>query len=133
MAAMAAKAKAVANSARKNVQEAEAGVLDLVAGDELGLGDRHVERRLGELGLHGGEEDEEADELGEDERVAEADEAEDRAVGLGVDDAVQVERAGLDDHADDGQHHRQLVGDELAGGAEAAHERVLVGRAPSRP
>ena len=41
-------------------QEAEAGVLDLVAADDLGLGHRHVERGLGQLGLHGGQEDEEA-------------------------------------------------------------------------
>ena len=34
-------------------QEPEARVLGHVAGDDLGLGDRHVERRLGQLGLHG--------------------------------------------------------------------------------
>ena len=54
---MAAKAKAVANSPMKKKQEAEAGVLGHVAGDELGLGHRHVERRLGQLGLRGDEED----------------------------------------------------------------------------
>ena len=58
-------------------------------------------------------------------------EAEDLAVGLGGDDALHVQRAGLDDHADDGEHHRQLVGDELAGGPQAADERVLVGRGPA--
>ena len=30
-----------------------------------------------------------------------------------------------------GQHHRELVGDELATGSQAAHQRVLVGRAPT--
>ena len=40
-----------AELADEEEQEAEARVLDHVAGDELGLGDRHVERRLGELGL----------------------------------------------------------------------------------
>ena len=47
------------------------------------------------------------------------------------DDALQVEGAGLDDDADDGEHQRQLVGDELAGGPQAADERVLVGRRPA--
>ena len=40
-----------AELADEEEQEPEAGVLDHVAGDELALGDRHVERRLGELGL----------------------------------------------------------------------------------
>ena len=44
---------------------------------------------------------------------------------------LHVQRAGLDHDADDGEHHRQLVGDELAGGPQAAHERVLVGRRPA--
>ena len=47
------------------------------------------------------------------------------------DDALQAHGAGLDDDADDGEHHRQLVGDELAGGPQAADERVLVGRRPA--
>ena len=57
--------------------------------------------------------------------------AEDGAVGLGEDDALQAQRAGLDDHADHGEHQGQLVGDELAGGAEATQQRVLVGRGPA--
>ena len=73
----------------------------------------------------------EPDELREDERVADAAEAEDLAVGLGGDDALQVQRAGLDDHADDGEHQRQLVGDELAGGPQGTEEGVLVGRRPA--
>ena len=50
---------------------------------------------------------------------------------LGDDDALQVHRAGLDHHADDREHQRQLVGDELAGGAQAAEQRVLVGARPA--
>ena len=50
---------------------------------------------------------------------------------LGDDDLLQVHRAGLDDDADDGQHHRQLVGDQLAGGTQAAEQRVLVGARPA--
>ncbi len=41
---MAENTPAVANSPMKNKQEPDAGVLGEVAGDELGLGDRHVER-----------------------------------------------------------------------------------------
>ena len=111
-------------------QEPQAGVLGDVAGDDLGLGHRHVERGLGELGLGGDEEDGEADDLRDDERVADAVEAEDLTLVLGRHDALQVERAGLDHHADDGEHHRQLVGDQLAGRAQATDERVLVGRRP---
>ena len=49
------------------------------------------------------------------------------------DDALQAHRAGLDDHADDGEHQRQLVGDELAGGAQAAHAASTCWPTPSRP
>ena len=92
MAAMAAKAKAVPNSPMKKKQEAQARVLDLVAGDQLGLGHRHVERRLGELGLGGDEEEPEADELGEDERAAEQPrDPKIVAVGLGPHDALEAE------------------------------------------
>ena len=55
------------------------------------------------------------------------------AVGLGEDDALQVQGAGLDDHADHGQHHGQLVGDELAGGAEATDAASTCWPRPSPP
>ena len=71
-------------------QEAEAGVLGHVARDQLGLGHRHVEGRLGELRLRRDEEEGEADELGEDERIAQRAEAEDLAVGLDPDDACML-------------------------------------------
>ena len=45
---------------------------------------------------------------------------------------MQVEGAGLDDDTGNGQHQRDLVGDELPGRPEAAGERVLVGRGPAR-
>ena len=48
------------------------------------------------------------------------------------DDALQVHRARLHDHADDGEHERQLVRDELRGGAQRAEQRVLVRARPSR-
>ena len=50
---------------------------------------------------------------------------------LGGDDALQVHRAGLDHHADDREQQRQLVGDELAGGAQRAEQRELVGARPA--
>src|SRR5439155_740781 len=78
-------------------------VLGGVARDQLGLGEGHVERRLGELGLGGDQEQQEADALGEDEGVADAVPAEDAALLLELDDALEAHGAGLDDHAD----HRQ--------------------------
>ena len=80
VAAMRGERERGAELADEEEEEAEAGVLDHVAGDELALGDGHVERRLGELGLRRDEEEEEADELREDERVADAVPPEDRAV-----------------------------------------------------
>ncbi len=69
-------------------QEPEPAVLGEVAGDDLGLGDRHVEGRLCQLGLRRDQEHDEPDELREDVRVADAAPTEDRAVVLGDDDAV---------------------------------------------
>ena len=53
------------------------------------------------------------------------------AVLLEEHDALQAHRAGLDHHADDREHERQLVGDELRGGAQRAEQRVLVGARPA--
>ena len=50
---------------------------------------------------------------------------------LDGDDALQVHRAGLDHHADDREQQRQLVGDELRGGAQRAEQRELVGARPA--
>ncbi len=44
---------------------------------------------------------------------------------------LQVHRTGLDDDAERGEHHREFVGDQLAGGAEATEQRVLVGARPA--
>jgi hypothetical protein len=63
--------------------------------------------------------------------LADAAPAEDRAVLLGVHDALQAHRAGLDHDADHREHERQLVGDELRGGAQRAHQRELVGARPA--
>ena len=46
-------------------------------------------------------------------------------------DALQVHRAGLDDDADDREQQRELVGDELRGGAQRAEERELVRARPA--
>jgi hypothetical protein len=58
------------------------------------------------------------DELGDDVRVADPIDPEDRPLAWADDDALHVEGAGLDHHADHGEDQRQLVGDQLAGGAQ---------------
>ena len=51
------------------------------------------------------------------------------SVGLLLDhDLAQAERAGQHEDADQRQAEDDLVGDDLGGGAEAAEERVAVGR-----
>src|SRR4051794_7427370 len=102
-----------AELADEEEEEAEAGVLDHVAGDQLALGDGHVERGLGELRLRRDQEEEEADELREDQREADAVPAEDGARALEGHDALQVHGAALDHDADDREQQRQLVRDEL--------------------
>ena len=47
------------------------------------------------------------------------------------DDALQAHRAGLDHDTDDREHERQLVRDELRGGAQRAEQRVLVRARPT--
>src|SRR5680860_264824 len=116
-----------AELADEEEEEAEARVLDHVAGHELALGDGHVEGCLRELRLCRDQEQGEAHELGEDERVADEVPAEDRAVLLGADDALEAHRVRLHDHTDDRQQQRQLVGDELRGRAQLiAYELPLL-------
>src|SRR5215204_2815421 len=95
-----------AELADEEEQEPEAGVLDHVAGHQLALGHRHVERRLGALGLGGDEAEHEADDLGEDKRVADTVPPEDRAVLLRLDDALEAHRARHHDDADDREQQR---------------------------
>src|SRR5215216_6440245 len=90
-----------AELADEEEEKPEAGVLDHVSGHELALGHRHVEWSLGQLGLGGDEEEHEADDLGEDERVPDAVPAEDGPVLLLLDDPLQAHRARHHDHADD--------------------------------
>ena len=47
------------------------------------------------------------------------------------DDALQAHRAGLDHDADHREQQRQLVGDELGGGAQRAEQRELVRARPA--
>ncbi len=54
-----------------------------------------------------------------------------RVVLLGVDDALQRERARLDDDADDRERERDLVGDELRDRAQAAEQGVLRAAGPA--
>ena len=48
-----------------------------------------------------------------------------------LDDLGQRQRAGHHDHADDREALRDLVGDQLRGGAHRAEERVLRARRPA--
>ena len=48
-------------------------------------------------------------------------------------DALQVHRAGLDDDADDREHQRQLVGDELRRRRAAPPSSEYLLATPSRP
>ncbi len=51
--------------------------------------------------------------------------------GLAVDDVAQVERAGAEHDADQREAERELVADDLRGGAQRAEQRVLVVRRPA--
>jgi hypothetical protein len=110
--------------------ELDAGVLGDVAEHELGVTDGHVERRSGELGERGEEEDREAERLREHVPQADAG-AEDVGGLLRLDDADERERAGLQRDRDGDEDQRQLVGDELCRGAHPADERELVGAGPA--
>src|SRR5207253_6954252 len=70
-------------------QEAQARVLHHVTGHELRFRDRHVERRLGELGLRGHHEQREAGELRENQGEADATPTEERTLLLENHDALQ--------------------------------------------
>ena len=52
-------------------------------------------------------------------------------VALGVDDVDQRERAAHHDHAEQGQAHRDLVGDQLRGRAHRAEQAVFGARGPA--
>ncbi len=52
-------------------------------------------------------------------------------VALGVDDVDQRERAAHHDHAEQGEAHRDLVGDQLGGAAHRAEQAVLGARGPA--
>src|SRR5207247_1425176 len=78
----------------------------------------------------GGEEQAVDAEWRADDLLSEPAEAEDPTVGRSQDDAWQAHGPRLHDDPHDAEHHRELVGDELAGGPKRAHERVLVGRRP---
>ena len=88
--------------------EAHAAVLRLVPGDELGLSLGQVERRAVRLCDSRDEEDGQPDDL--------RDGVPDR-LRLLIDDLRERKRAGHDDHAEDRDGERDLVGHELGAGA----------------
>ena len=102
------------------------GILDHVAGHELGFGLRQVEGRAVRLGHR---RDEEHHEHREQPEPVPAEDAE-RGV-LRHDDPRQVQGAGAQQHADDDEADGDLVGDHLRRRAQRAEERVFRVRGPA--
>ena len=98
-------------------RELHRAVLGVVAGDELRLRLRQVERQPVGLGEPRHQEDEER----EEERQREPE-----AALLVADDLGERHVPAQQQNRDDAHPHRDLVGDHLGAGAEAAQERVLV-------
>ena len=109
-------------------REAHRAVLGVVAGDQLLLGFRKVERRAVGLRDAGRQEDEEPERLQED--VPLRNEAEPVARLLSH-DLAQRQRTGQHDDRRERQAVRQLVADHLRRRAQAAEQRVLAVRAPA--
>src|SRR5690606_9827239 len=100
-------------------REPQPGVLGHRAHDELGLGDRHVERRAAQLGEPGDEEHHRADRLpGQPPPLPP------------LDDPGERQGAGRHGHAGGGEHQGQLVGHELGRRPDAAEQAELVPRRP---
>ena len=111
-------------------QEAEAHAAVLVGetGDELGLGLGHVERRLLRVGLRRDREQTNR-RTGSTNMRDEPNHTSCCASTM----PVEVQRPGHHDRAEHREQQRDLVGDLLAGGAHAAHERPLGVATPSPP
>ncbi len=107
--------------------ELHGAVLGVIAGDELGLGFREVERRAVGLGVGGHEVDEEGDEL----EAAEDIPAPHAVGGLAVDDVAKAKGLCAKYDADKRKAECELVADHLRGGAKAAKESELVVRRPA--
>ena len=103
-------------------REAKAAVLGVIASHQLLLGLGQVERRAVGLGDGGGEVQQEAERLQDDER---------HRVRLLVDDLADRQRAADQHHADQRQPERQLVRDHLGAAAQRAKQRVLRARRPA--
>ena len=109
-------------------RELQRRVLGVEAADQLALGLGEVERRPVGLADHGDHVDDEGDRQQDREpaRAGErpAEEAQLVAVRLRGDDVRGRHRAGVEEHRDDRQPHRDLVADHLGGAAQPAEQRV---------
>ena len=106
--------------------ERRTGILDVEAGDDFRLALGHVERRAIGFGHAGDEVDQEQREQRHEEPFEEA-----VVARLGIDDRGQVHAAGRDQHADQGEAHRDFVADHLRRGAQRAEDGVLRVRRPA--
>ena len=107
-------------SPRKNSANFMRAVLGVVAADQFLLGLRQVERQaiaLGERAVMNSR---------KRQRLVADVPADQPRLGLLADDALQVERAGQQDDAEDRHAQRDLVADDLGAGAQRAEEAVFV-------
>ena len=100
-------------------QEAHPRIFGQVTRHQFGFSHRHVERCLGQLRLHGNQENEERHTLGENVGIADNTQTENLAVCLSVDNVYHVHRARLDHHADYRQDQWEFIGDELTRRSQA--------------
>ena len=109
-------------SARKNIAKLMLLYLGVVAGDELLLRFREVERRAVGLGDAGGHEDQEAERLQEQEPAR--DEPEPRRPTARSPVSVSDSELPIEQHAREREAVRQLVADHLRRRSQAAEQRV---------
>ena len=98
-----------------------------VAGDQLGFGLRQIERRA--VGFRE-RRDEEHDEHREQRQPEPAEQAASRLFCAST-IVAQIERAGAQQHGDDDEADRDLVGHHLRGRAQRAEERIFRVRRPA--
>ena len=107
--------------------ELHGAVFGVIAAGELGFGFGKIEGSAVGFRVGRGQVDEEGDELAAAEKVP----REQAVRGLGFYDFSEIEGAGAQDDANEGEAEGELVADHLRGRAEGAEERVFVVRRPA--